>query len=155
MATEFGGFAEPMIPGVPAPAPPTVAAAGKGGLGGGGDPEYGPRLINYLEKKNISWTVWCFDPEWVPTLISDWNYTLNSSGPVHQGGHGRADSNEVKTNQTSVPLLTQVRGTEDEEGNPICADGPPLRSPMYEFADRVAGCSSTGSNCSSTGCFGG
>lgn len=80
MATEFGGFSEPVIPGAPAPAPPAVAAAGRGGFGGGGDPEYGPRLINYLEKKNISWTVWCFDPEWGPTLISDWDYTLNSSG---------------------------------------------------------------------------
>ena len=80
MATEFGGFAEPVIPGAPEPAPPAAAASGRGGFGRGGDPEYGPRLINYLEKKNISWTVWCFDPEWGPTLISDWNYTLNSSG---------------------------------------------------------------------------
>ena len=78
MATEFGGFAAPVVPGAP---PPPAPAAGRGGFGGGGgDAEYGPRLINYLEKKNISWTVWCFDVEWGPTLISDWNYTLNSSG---------------------------------------------------------------------------
>jgi endoglucanase len=74
MATEFGGFAEPVIPGAPAPAAAAPAP------GRGNDPDYGPRLINYLEKKNISWTVWCFDPEWGPTLITDWNYTLNSSG---------------------------------------------------------------------------
>ena len=36
--------------------------------------------IKYLDSKGISWIVWCFDPEWGPTLISDWNYTLNSSG---------------------------------------------------------------------------
>jgi len=24
--------------------------------------------------------VWCFDPEWGPTLITDWNYTLSPSG---------------------------------------------------------------------------
>ncbi|MDR3703703.1 MAG: glycoside hydrolase family 5 protein [Candidatus Sulfopaludibacter sp.] len=54
IATEFGGFARPA--------------------------EYGPAIIKYLEGKGISWTVWCFDPEWGPTLISDWQYTLNPSG---------------------------------------------------------------------------
>jgi len=34
----------------------------------------------YLESKGISWTVWCFDPEWGPTLIRNWNYELNPSG---------------------------------------------------------------------------
>ena len=33
--------------------------------------------------------VWCFDPEWGPTLISDWNYTLNASGEfAKQAMHG-------------------------------------------------------------------
>lgn len=30
--------------------------------------------------KGISWTVWCFDPEWGPTLIRNWDYQLNASG---------------------------------------------------------------------------
>jgi hypothetical protein len=34
----------------------------------------------YLEGKGISWTVWCFDPEWGPTLIRNWNYELSPSG---------------------------------------------------------------------------
>jgi len=55
VATEFGGFPPP-------PAP------------------YGPTIVKYLESKGISWIVWCFDPEWGPTLVSDWNYTLNPSG---------------------------------------------------------------------------
>jgi len=53
VATEFGGFAAPA---------------------------YGPAIIKYLEGKGISWMVWCFDPEWGPTLISNWEFTLTPSG---------------------------------------------------------------------------
>jgi hypothetical protein len=70
VATEFGGFSEP--------------AAGVAG-----QVPYGPSIIKYLESKGISWMVWCFDPEWGPTLISDWNYTLNASGEfAKQAMHG-------------------------------------------------------------------
>lgn len=62
VATEFGGFGPPRQPAAADAAP------------------YGPTIIKYLEGKGISWIVWCFDPEWGPTLISDWNYTLNASG---------------------------------------------------------------------------
>jgi endoglucanase len=60
VATEFGGAQA-------APAGATQAA-------------YGPSIIKYLESKGISWLVWCFDPEWGPTLIKDWQYTLTPSG---------------------------------------------------------------------------
>ena len=77
IATEFGGFAAPGTP----ISTTTAAAPGRGGFG---NPAllaaYGPAIIKYLEGKNIGWTVWCFDPEWGPTLIRDWNYTLNPSG---------------------------------------------------------------------------
>ena len=69
IATEFGGFAWP----IPTNAPPPVP-------GSRSSPTYGPRIINYLEGKGISWTVWCFDPEWGPTLLKNWNYDLNASG---------------------------------------------------------------------------
>jgi len=63
VATEFGGFERP--------------------------PSYGPSIIKYLESRGISWMIWCFDPEWGPTLISDWNYTLNPSGEfAKQALHG-------------------------------------------------------------------
>jgi endoglucanase len=63
VATEFGGF-PPQSP-------------------------FGPEIIKYLEGKGISWMVWCFDPEWGPTLISDWNYTLTASGEfAKQALHG-------------------------------------------------------------------
>lgn len=60
VATEFGG---------------TVAAAPDSK-----QPAYGPSIFKYLESKGISWMVWCFDPEWGPALLRDWNYTLSPSG---------------------------------------------------------------------------
>ena len=63
------------------------AAAGRGRPAGPGvcrranrNAAYGPAIIKYLEGKGISWTVWCFDPEWGPTLIRNWNYDLTPSG---------------------------------------------------------------------------
>jgi aryl-phospho-beta-D-glucosidase BglC (GH1 family) len=69
IATEFGGFAMPPAPGSEQPTGRGAAASA-----------YGPAIIKYLEGKGISWTVWCFDPEWGPTLIRSWNYDLNASG---------------------------------------------------------------------------
>jgi aryl-phospho-beta-D-glucosidase BglC (GH1 family) len=62
VATEFGGAAE------------------LGNARDGDQTPYGPSIFRYLESKGISWMVWCFDPEWGPTLISDWNYTLTPAG---------------------------------------------------------------------------
>lgn len=44
------------------------------------DEKYGRRIIEYFKKKGISWTPWCFDPDWPPQLISDWNYTPTKQG---------------------------------------------------------------------------
>ncbi len=44
------------------------------------DEEYGKTIIKYFKKKGISWTAWCFDPDWPPQLISDWNYTPTKQG---------------------------------------------------------------------------
>ena len=37
-------------------------------------------LTKYFEKKGISFTVWCFDVDWSPTLIDDWNFTPSTQG---------------------------------------------------------------------------
>ena len=64
VATEFGGFAAPNPnSGVDRP-----------------QAAYGPAIIKYLEGRGISWMVWCFDPEWGPTLIRNWEYQLTPSG---------------------------------------------------------------------------
>ncbi len=58
-----------------------VIATEFGGFNDAGAPNaYGPAIIKYLEGKGISWMVWCFDPEWGPTLISNWDYKLTPSG---------------------------------------------------------------------------
>src|SRR5690606_5106433 len=44
------------------------------------DGSYGKRITDYLDKKGASWTAWCFEPDWPPQLISDWNYTPTASG---------------------------------------------------------------------------
>ena len=44
------------------------------------DDEYGKLIVNFLEKRGISWTAWCFDPEWGPRLIASWNYDLTDAG---------------------------------------------------------------------------
>lgn len=46
------------------------------------DEEYGKTVTNYFKKKGISWTVWCFDPDWPPQLISDWKYTPTKQGEL-------------------------------------------------------------------------
>jgi len=48
------------------------------------DGSYGPAIIDYLDSKQISWTVWCFDPDWPPQMISDWNYTPTEQGKFFQ-----------------------------------------------------------------------
>jgi endoglucanase len=60
VATEFGG---------------TIAAPPNSP-----QPAYGPSIFRYLESKGISWMVWCFDPEWGPTLLRDWQYDLTPAG---------------------------------------------------------------------------
>jgi hypothetical protein len=67
VATEFGGFAAPSA---------NTDASGAGSA----QAAYGPAIVKYLEGKGISWMVWCFDPEWGPTLISNWEYKLTPVG---------------------------------------------------------------------------
>ena len=43
-------------------------------------PEYVTHITEYLESKGISFTVWCFDVDWAPMLISDWNFTPTTQG---------------------------------------------------------------------------
>ena len=56
-----------------------------------GDESYGDALTSYCEKKGISYSVWCFDPHWGPTLIEDWSFK-----PTRQGAYfKKAMSNRV------------------------------------------------------------
>ena len=42
--------------------------------------EYGKAITDYLAAKGASWAAWCFDPDWGPQLISDWEYTPTAAG---------------------------------------------------------------------------
>ena len=41
---------------------------------------YGEHITKYFEQKGISFTVWCFDTDWSPTLIEDWEFTPSTQG---------------------------------------------------------------------------
>jgi hypothetical protein len=47
-----------------------------------GTPHYARVLLDYMAKKGMSWTVWCFDVDWGPTLIRDWSFTPTEQGEV-------------------------------------------------------------------------
>jgi len=45
-----------------------------------GDESYGKAIIDYFNKKGISWTAWVFDPLWSPQLIENWNFEPSPQG---------------------------------------------------------------------------
>lgn len=45
-----------------------------------GDEVYGEAIINYFEKKGISWTAWVFDPVWSPQLFTTWDFKPTKQG---------------------------------------------------------------------------
>lgn len=44
------------------------------------DGSYGKRITDYLGAKGASWVAWCFDPDWAPQLIKDWDFTPTPAG---------------------------------------------------------------------------
>lgn len=55
------------------------------------DSDYGKTIVHYLEGRGISWTAWCFDPEWGPCLLASWDYDLTGSGEFFKKAmHGEA-----------------------------------------------------------------
>ncbi|MGQ8365560.1 glycoside hydrolase family 5 protein [Glaciecola sp. 1036] len=44
------------------------------------DGSYGPYIMEYIQQNGLSWTAWCFDPNWSPTIIQDWSYTPTEQG---------------------------------------------------------------------------
>ena len=44
------------------------------------DGSYGPMIAEYMDKKGISWIAWCFNPDWSPVLIEDWDFTPSEQG---------------------------------------------------------------------------
>lgn len=44
------------------------------------DGNYGPRIVDYMEKRGISWTAWVFDPVCSPTMINNWEFEPSEQG---------------------------------------------------------------------------
>lgn len=45
------------------------------------DGDYGKAIIDYLEKRGISWLVWVYDAEWWPKMFESWDtYELTGNG---------------------------------------------------------------------------
>lgn len=44
------------------------------------DEVYGKAIMDYFTEKGISFTIWCFDPQWAPTLFTDWDFTPSRQG---------------------------------------------------------------------------
>lgn len=44
------------------------------------DDSYAEAIVRYCAERDISYVVWVFDPNWSPSMFSDWNYT-----PTRQG----------------------------------------------------------------------
>lgn len=45
-----------------------------------GDEKYGEAIVEFFEKRGISWTPWVFDAQWSPQLIKNWDFE-----PTRQG----------------------------------------------------------------------
>jgi len=48
------------------------------------DGSYGPNLARFMKERGISWTVWNFDVEWGPRMISDWDFTPTEQGSFYR-----------------------------------------------------------------------
>lgn len=44
------------------------------------DETYGNAIIDFFEKRGISWTAWVFDPVWAPQLIDNWDFEPTMQG---------------------------------------------------------------------------
>jgi hypothetical protein len=45
-----------------------------------GDETYGRALMDFFDRRGISWTAWVFDPDWSPQMLKDWEFE-----PTRQG----------------------------------------------------------------------
>ncbi|HEY7771823.1 MAG TPA: cellulase family glycosylhydrolase [Marinagarivorans sp.] len=61
------------------------------------DHTYGPNIVAYLDQRGISWTAWCFDPSWSPTMIKNWDFEPTEQGAffkkVLQGRYNTESAN--------------------------------------------------------------
>ena len=68
---------------------------------------YGPMLVEFMEDRGISWTVWNFDAEWSPTMIADWDYTPTEQGRFFRYVLQRLRDGGLPLSALPAPRLTE------------------------------------------------
>lgn len=68
---------------------------------------YGPNLVQFMEARGISWTVWNFDVDWAPTMIADWDFT-----PTEQGRFFRYVMQRLRGGSLPLSVLPAPRVSE-------------------------------------------
>lgn len=71
------------------------------------DGSYGPNLVEFMEARGISWTVWNFDPDWAPTMIENWDFR-----PTGQGRFFRSVLQRLRDGPMPLAVLPAPRGEE-------------------------------------------
>jgi len=46
------------------------------------DGSYVKEILDYTDRRGISYIIWVFDKDWSPQLIEDWDFTLSKAGKV-------------------------------------------------------------------------
>ncbi|MDX1644716.1 MAG: glycoside hydrolase family 5 protein [Thermoanaerobaculia bacterium] len=72
-----------------------------GGVPVDGDETYGEAIVAYLDRLGASWIAWCFDPDWGPQLIEDWQYTPTLSGAFFRRALRAGDTPPAGTDNRS------------------------------------------------------
>ena len=68
---------------------------------------YGPNLVNYMEDRGVSWTVWNFDVDWGPRMISDWDYTPTEQGRFYRDVMRRAQDGTLSPAVVPSPRVAE------------------------------------------------
>ena len=71
------------------------------------DGSYGPNLINFMENKGISWTVWNFDADWAPVMINGWDFTPSEQGRFYRDVMLRARDDTLQPSVIPSPRVTE------------------------------------------------
>ena len=71
------------------------------------DGDYGPNLVRFMRERGISWTVWNFDVDWSPTMISDWDFTPTEQGAFFRDVMRRAKNGTLRNSVLPSPRVTE------------------------------------------------
>ena len=71
------------------------------------DGTYGPNLVRFMKERGISWTVWNFDVDWGPRMISDWGFTPTEQGLFYRDVLQREKAGTLRNSVLPSPRVTE------------------------------------------------